>query len=864
MEFRNNRIVTSVGYSFAFAALCGMALFPQPALADDDADGASSDAAEASAQSGARVNGAPVADEKSETVYIFANPDGSVKETEVSTTLKNPAGEGSLADSSVLTDIENAEGPNTYSGSGDGMVWDTEGKDVYYTGKTDKKAPVSIKVTYYLDGKETPYDKLAGASGKLKIRYDYDNNATVKAKIKGKEETLYVPFTFVTALMFDNDNFKNAEVTNGKLIDDGDRAIVAGYAIPGLQKSLGKMVDDFDIPDYFEVTADVTDFEMKTSLTIVTAGLMSDLNTDEIDTKELRDASGELSDAMSQILDGTGTLADGLGKLADGARSASKAAGKLADGADKVADGNKELAKGTGKLAKGAKQLANGTDTLASTIEKTDMVGGIEQLYKGSSALEGGLEQLTGSEKDMTGLYQAKNGADALAIGAGQLADGSQQVIDAIGGDGDTGTDTLNGALNTVKKLLASGKNEDLKKALETLKSVEETLSSLSSDAESAGEALQALSDSLDKIDMDAVTDELAQVITSAKTASNKLAQAQKVELKADYDPDTVIRAIDGITVKDLDDEQASSLEKAKEAAKEAVPDSEDISITGEDSIMELIGSAKEDVDAADKAAGSAAGVLANLDLSSTVAAIKSAAEQFQTAAEQLKADAAPLKNIDSDVLVDYETARTIVDGVQSSINQIRGNESEQSGMYKAKIGASQLQAGSAQLSSGLGGAISGLEKQLIPGMSELVKGLKALFESTPALVEGITQLNDGAKQLDEGTSTLDEGADKLAKGADDLADGANKFDDGLKALPEGADAAADGAGQLLDGLEEFNEEGIGKITDIIDDDLLPFVDRLDALKDAANDYNNFAGITKGTSGSVKFIIETDAISSEK
>jgi hypothetical protein len=40
--------------------------------------------------------------------------------------------------------------------------------------------------------------------------------------------------------------------------------------------------------------------------------------------------------------------------------------------------------------------------------------------------------------------------------------------------------------------------------------------------------------------------------------------------------------------------------------------------------------------------------------------------------------------------------------------------------------------------------------------------------------------------------------------------------------------------------------------------------DRLDAMTAAAKDYNNFAGITEGTKGSVKFIIETDGISAEE
>ena len=352
-------ITTSVGYSFAFAALCSLAVSPGVAAAVED------DSQEASQKSDEPIvsdqtTNAPVPSEKSETVYVFAHPDGSVKNVEVSTTLKNPDGAAEIADSSELTDIENTESDNTYTGSGKNMVWDAAGDNVYYTGDTTKPAPVAIKVSYFLDGKKVSPESLAGASGHVKIRFDYENNATVKANVRGKEETLYVPFTFITAVLFDNENFKNAEVTNGNMIDDGDRAIVAGYAMPGLKKSLGSIVDDFDIPDFFEVEADVTDFEMKSSLTIATAGLLSDVDTSDLDTKKLEDASSGLTDAMGQIIDGASSLEDGLKKLANGAKSASVATGKLAAGADDLAKGNKSLAEGLETMKDSTSALPGG------------------------------------------------------------------------------------------------------------------------------------------------------------------------------------------------------------------------------------------------------------------------------------------------------------------------------------------------------------------------------------------------------------------------------------------------------------------------------------------------------------------------
>ena len=43
----------------------------------------------------------------------------------------------------------------------------------------------------------------------------------------------------LTGVLLDGDVFSNVEVSNGKLVNDGDRIIAAGLAFPGLQENLG-------------------------------------------------------------------------------------------------------------------------------------------------------------------------------------------------------------------------------------------------------------------------------------------------------------------------------------------------------------------------------------------------------------------------------------------------------------------------------------------------------------------------------------------------------------------------------------------------------------------------------------------------
>ena len=53
------------------------------------------------------------------------------------------------------TDIENVKGKEKFTREDDGSLsWNAKGNDIYYEGKTDQEAPVSMDIKYYLDDKE--------------------------------------------------------------------------------------------------------------------------------------------------------------------------------------------------------------------------------------------------------------------------------------------------------------------------------------------------------------------------------------------------------------------------------------------------------------------------------------------------------------------------------------------------------------------------------------------------------------------------------------------------------------------------------------------------------------------------------------
>lgn len=341
---------------------------------------------------------------KDETVYVLAGADGSVKKIIVSDWIKNAVGSKNLTDKSELKDVVNVKGEETYTMGGDNTrVWDAEGNDIYYQGNIEKELPVNLAVSYKLDGASITADKLAGKSGKVTIRFDYTNNQYETVSIDGKQEKIYVPFAMITGMLLDNDVFTNIEVTNGKLINDGNHTAVAGIAFPGLSENLALSSDKIDIPDYVEITADVKNFKMTNTVTIATNEIFNKIDTDNLNSVDDLTASlDKLTGAMNQLMDGSSELYGGLCTLLD--KSA-----ELVSGIDK-------LAAGAAQLKDGASSLDSGADTLNSGAAQLN--AGLSELTANNDALNGGAKQVFESLLSMADskLAEASLTVDKLTI----------------------------------------------------------------------------------------------------------------------------------------------------------------------------------------------------------------------------------------------------------------------------------------------------------------------------------------------------------------------------------------------------------------------------------------------------------------
>ncbi len=324
---------------------------------------------------------------KDETVYVLAGADGSVQKIIVSDWIQNALGSDAIDDVTQLTGIENVKGNESYTmGGNSSCVWNAKGNDIYYQGDLDQELPVAVTVSYMLDGQPIAPAELAGKSGKVTIRFDYTNHQYELLEIDGKQEKIYVPFAMLTGLMLDNDVFTNVSVTNGKIMNDGDRTIVAGLAFPGLQESLGLDRDTLELPDYIEITANVERYELETTVTLAVNELFNDAastmeDNDDLDgLGELDDKLDELTDAMDQLIDGSSRLYDGLCTLLDSSKELVAGIDQLAAGAAQLKQGAEGLSAGAAQLQAGAAALNQGLDRLAGQNDALN--GGAAQVFQ--------------------------------------------------------------------------------------------------------------------------------------------------------------------------------------------------------------------------------------------------------------------------------------------------------------------------------------------------------------------------------------------------------------------------------------------------------------------------------------------------
>lgn len=626
---------------------------------------------------------------KDETVYVLANAEGEAKRVIVSDWLTNPDGEKDLADATTLKDAKAVKGSAFLK---DGVWYNADGADVYYQGDAEDALPVNLTVSYTLDGEAKTAAEMTGKSGRVTIR--------VACDVKETKDGVKVPFAALTAALLDNDVFTNIEVTNGKFLDDGDRTVVVGWALPGLQETLKLDAETVTLPEYVEISADAKNFEAPTTLTVVTNELFSAVDVDFIDATELMENINKLKDGMAQLKDGASRLADGVSALKDGAKT--------------LADGATELKNGAEALKEGANPLGDG----------------VSQLNDGATALETGSAQLT-------------EGLNTLTANNEALASGATKLFETVLGIANT---QLSAAMENAPTL--------------TIENYEETLTALLDACSEAGIDKQ-LHDQVEavvnqnraKIE-EAVTAKVQETVAAQVEEAVRENVTAQVFAAMDMTPDTYKAAVESGALTDVQKNQIAAAVDAQMKSQEvkAVLAQQTEQTMGSDEIKATIEqNVNEQVEALTQQN------MASKDVQARRAA---ALEQGQAAAASLTALKAQL----DDYRTFYDGLNAYLAGTAQAANgaselktgaaQLAAGTEELNGKVPALLeGIGSLSNGMNTLTENLPSLTDGVQ-QLLDGANELKDGLNTFDE------EGVSKLvslveDDLADMLDRVKAAL-------------------------------------------------------------------------------------------------------------
>lgn len=782
---------------------------------------------------------------KEETVYVNAKASGKTDKVTVSNWLKNSGSvSGDLEDESTLSDIKNVKGDEKYTSDGDKLTWATDGEDIYYQGTTDKKLPVSVKLNYYLDGKQMKPSELKGKSGHLKITVDYKNNEKQNVSLDGKDTEVYTPFVMMTGMILPNETFSNVTIDNGKIISDGNKNIVVGFGMPGLKDSLNLSSEESDkvtIPESLSIEADVTDFTMSSTYTVALSDLLDDMNMDDIaDVDDLQTALDDLEDAALQLVSGSDTLADGAGTLADGVNTYTEGVDTLNAGIQKYLGSNGELSgsvteyvNGVNKVVKGVQDYTDGVNTLADGV--SSYVDGEKQLAAGASQLtqlSAGLKQVQSATNY---LNTAMNGTAGIKQGTAQL----KAEVDTM--KNTLGSKEVQALLDQVDGLLAIGNNL-INQSMDLQKDMQD---GIAAPVQDIGSALEQLKTQLTDINTQLETlqqycNGIQETLNSkVKDYNSKVAAAKTAADNSNIAIDASIANLNAQLAKTTDENTKNQINAAITALNSAKGSANDLkNLQGMDEVTINIPSVN------------------TTGIASTEATLVENMTKFGGTADQLKLKLGTMQT----EMEQIAKAKKMLP--QQSITDLT------KGVDALSTGVNTLNDVIQEVASGVAKLDTSVSKQLVPtattGITTLNKGFAQLSGYNDSLVSGANKLKSNSPTLVAGVNTLQRGTNQLASGLNTLgsqmSSGSATLAANSSALRSGASELQSGAKELAEGMAKFDKEGTSKLKSTVEDELGDVLDRIDVLTSENCKYSTFSGKDKAMDGNVKFVIETDAI----
>ncbi len=786
---------------------------------------------------------------KEETVYVVTDKSGKATNITVSEWLKNQGAYESLDDLTNLSDIVNVKGDEDFVLSGNELTFAAGGSDIYYQGNmpVSEKLPVELKITYTLDGKEVSADDIVGKSGKLVMKIQYIPNEKTEKIINGEKKEVYLPFLAATGMLLSTDKCTNVEITNGKVISNGNYNVVVGIGIPGLGKNLGLEGEDAKkIPDIVELTADVKDFDLDMMMTFVSNEMFSELDFEEADSiSDLDEQIKTLTDASSQLREGIKTLREGIETLNSGSSTLADGAGQLDEGAKALAAGLDTALSGSKQLVSGSSELENGLQKLMSAFTAADgAVSAAEQLDSGAAALSAGVSQLaqglnnTFSQIGASQQEAAKTYSDYLAAtglsNANVESDTEiqQQLTQYIGSYAMRCIGINNEILTTRQEELKQQKTAEAMVANQQLiaqiqqRIIAENQADVTEKVKA--EVMAANKDYIESIKQRVQPQIESEVKLQIPQLQKQIQQQVIQEYMAKY-PNQDMSG--GIPDELLQEIQKQVMQRVTEQVTQMVTEQVTQAVTQE--VTAAYGKVIEKQVTQELTAM----VEAEVTKALTPEVTQAVTQELTAMVTQAVTDDAVLKEYNQKIaaLVQaagqkgaYTALKTISDGAASQ--DLTGN-------------LGKLTSGAGELADGIGRFRAAIGRGGDTSTETIFGALYNLSEGSGQLYTGMVSLNDGVSQLESGSNTLADGTGSLKAKVPELLSGIEQLLDGSKTLESG--------------MNEFDKDGIQKIADLYHGDVKEFIENVKAVAEAGKEYKTFTKLADNQEGSVKFIITT-------
>lgn len=355
--------------------------------------------------------GEPAQITKEEVVYSSMKPDGQVKEIYVVNAFDMPQ-DGTITDYGDYALLENLTDMGELHYTGDKVSVDARKGRFYYQGNmTGKNLPWVIEITYTLDGKAVPAEKLGGASGKIGIEIDTRQNPEA-------DKIFYEKYMLQVTITLDTSISRNIKAEDAVLANAGSDKQITFTVMP---ETVGKMRISTDADTFSMSGISIAAVPFSAGADMIDIGEIDRL-TDGLN--QLSQGVTELDSGAKQLKNGASALHGGTAELKSGVNEFNQGIGRLKEGAESISSGAGLLQSGSGEFQEGLNQMASLSD---------ELLNGSGEINQALQMLKAGVQDL--GNLDLTPLKELPGGLDSLAGALEQVQTGYAglfQVMDQV------------------------------------------------------------------------------------------------------------------------------------------------------------------------------------------------------------------------------------------------------------------------------------------------------------------------------------------------------------------------------------------------------------------------------------------------